>query len=297
MRKWRIPRAEIRGYRSPPVAHTPRGCPTAAQQVSSLVQGCGETVDTGDHGAERRHRGRGRFAGAGRARVGERAGRCCPPPVLADGRGPTRRRLASTAPGHPLPPRPPHPRPLRLRRRPGLRLAPWPGGGPSRRRPGGVRLPQHRPAGHEHHLCFPRPHDRVGSARAPVGRDDRGPLPLLRDGRCNCSLPGLAALPRRHRLRPAPSRDRRCPGAPRRLQPRQCSAAPLGVGRRPQRLHRGHVGRRSRQLEAQRALPVPVGGAGGDRGVIGRCHLRVDDARPDQQLEPGGGRALRLPPG
>ncbi|MEA2717342.1 MAG: hypothetical protein QOI99_1659 [Actinomycetota bacterium] len=216
---------------------------------------------------------------------------------LADGRCPPRRGLAFTAPRHPLPSGPPRPRPSRLHRRQGLRLAPWSGRGPSRRRLGGVRLPQHQQARHEHHLRFPRPHDRVGGARAPVGRDDRGPLPLLRHGRCDRPLPGLAALPRRHRLRPPPSRDHRCPGAPRLLRPCQCPAAPLGVGRRPQRLHHGHVGRRRRQLEAQRAVPGPVGGAGGDRGVIGRCHLRVDDGRPDQQLEPRGGRALRLQPG
>ena len=99
-------------------------------------------------------------------------------------------------------------------------------------------------------------HGLVRRARAPLGRVDRDALPLLRDGGSRHAVPGLVAVPRRHRLRrrsstasPAPSPRSPC------TTTRPARRQPVEVGRRPRRLHPRHELGRHRLVATERVAP------------------------------------------
>ena len=129
-----------------------------------------------------------------------------------------------------------------------------------------------------------RPDHRLGDARPPVGRRDRGALPLLRDDRRADALPGLDAVPDRDRLRrPAPRRHGRARAQPG-LRPPGRGREPLALGADP-RLVRARRERRAHRRLAHEREPAPARPA----------HGPAEPAAVQQPPEPGA-RAAAAPP-
>ena len=107
-----------------------------------------------------------------------------------------------------------------------------------------------------HHRRVVRADHLLGRAGRPVGRDHRGPLPLLRDDRRSHPVPGLDAVPGRDRLRGRPPRCRRRDLARVRVrQQHRRRPAPVGVGADPRRI-RARGERRPRGRLADQREPA-----------------------------------------
>ena len=175
---------------------------------------------------------------------------------------------ADASRAHPAPPAP-HDRlaDVAARRRPdGLRPLPRPDGpahdprGRRARLPGAAGDDRVAPAADAGRRRVVRPDHRLGDARPPVGRRDRGALPLLRDDRRAHALPGLDAVPDRDRLRRrAPRRHGRARAQPG-LRPPGRGRESLALGADPRlvraRRERGAHRRLAHEREPAAARPA-----------------------------------------
>ena len=174
------------------------------------------------------------------------------PPRAPGGAAAAGRRVAGTPPGDPGAAVAARHRHRGVRRAGGLPPGARPGRGERGGRGGAAgSQPALQSAGARHARQL-RPHLGLGDPGPPVGWADRDALPLLCDGGRHHGLPGLGALPARHRLRGGAPRAGGGTRSTLRLQPPRRLGEPVEVGADPRDVRAGRGGGGRGQLAAQR---------------------------------------------